>query len=271
MENICQGTVTIEKEHMQVSTVLDIDQQGYDNAHARPQSNQKRLCLVNSFKTSEIDGGVNIHCGCIIPGNRLLLANSYYENIYVCDLDGSNVKSIELQYNPCSIALYDNNKALVSSHRRFVQTIDLDTLEPGSNISVGLECTVITSVHGNICVRGSNSSLSVVDIGANEVYYDNDDKVFVTTSNWKERVFYDSPELKGLMGIAVGDENDVYVSSVDLNAIYKISRDGQKHDIVLNDEDGINVPMGLSYNDVTKELMVINEEGLSMIMIYKMQ
>ncbi|VDI37620.1 Hypothetical predicted protein [Mytilus galloprovincialis] len=292
MENMCQGTVTIEKEHMQVSTVLDIDQQGRDNAHARPQSNQKRLCLVNSFKTSEIDGGVNIHCGCFIPGNRLLLANSYYENIYVCDLDGSNVRSIELQVNPCAVALYDNNKALVSSHRRFFQIIDLDTLEPGSNISVGLECTVITSVNGTICVRDSNSSLSMVDIDgvergkisttfdplhisinkANEVYYiaSNDDKIFVTTSDWKERVFYDSPELKGLMGIAVSDNNDVYVSSVDLNAIYKLSQDGQKHDIVLNEEDGIKGPMGLSYNDVTKELMVINEDGLS-IMIYKIQ
>ncbi|CAC5426476.1 unnamed protein product [Mytilus coruscus] len=252
MENICQGTVTIEKEHMQVSADLDIDQQG--QVHARPQSDQKNLCLVTSFKTSEIDGGVNIHCGCFIPGNRLLLANSYYENIYVCDLDGSNVRSIELQYNPCLVALYDNNKALVSSHRRFFQIVDLDTLEPGSNIGVGLECTVITSVNGNICVRDTS----------------NDDKVFVT-SDEKERVFfYDSPELKGLMGVAVDDNSDVYVSTVDSNAIYKISQDGQKHDIILNEEDGIKGPMGLSYNDLTKELMIINEEGLS-IMIYKMQ
>ncbi|CAC5426467.1 unnamed protein product [Mytilus coruscus] len=290
MENICQRTVTIEKEPMQVSAVLDIDQQGH--AHARPQSDQKSLCLVTSFKTSEIDGGVNIHCGCFIPGKRLLLANSYYENIYVCDLDGSNVRSIELQYNPCSVALYFNNKALVSSHRRFFQIVDLDTLEPGSNIGVGLECTVITSVNGDMCVRNSNSSLSMVDIDgveqrkifttsdplylsinkSNEIYYiaSNDDKVFVTTSDGKGRVFYDSPELKGLMGFAVDDNNDAYVSTVDSNAIYKISQDGQKHDIILNEEDGIKGPMGLSYNDLTKELMIINEEGLS-IMIYKMQ
>ncbi|XP_052073509.1 uncharacterized protein LOC127711479 [Mytilus californianus] len=287
----CKPIISIEKVAKGVKSgdaILDIDQQG----QARHQSDQKRLCLLTSFKTSEIDGGVNIHCGCFIPGNRLLLANSYYDNIYVCDLEGSNVRSIELQYNPCAVALYDNNKALVSSYRRFFQIVDLDTLEPSSNIGVGLECTVITCINGNICVRDSNSSLSLVDIDgveqrkisttsdpsyismnkANEIYYiaDNDDKVYVTTSDWKERVFYDSPELNGLMGIAVDDNNDVYVSSVDSNAIYRIYRDGQKHDIILNEEDGIKGPMGLSYNDLTKELMVINEEGLS-IMIYKMQ
>lgn len=281
------GTVTIEKEPMQVSAGLDTDQQG--QSHSRSKSDQKKLCLFTSFNTTNFTTD-RIKEGCFIPDNRVLLVSSFYQKLYVCELDGSNSRSVDLDFNPFTVTLYENNKALVSSNRRFVQIVDLDSLEPISDIMIGMECSAITSINRDICVRDSNCSLSLVDIDGeeqgkisttsdplhlsitkdNEIYYiaSNDDKVFVTTLYENERVFYDNPDLQNLTGIAVDDNKNVYVSSATSNAIYRISRDGQKHEVVLNEEDGIDYPCGLSYYDLTKEVMVFNDNG-GLIQIYK--
>lgn len=280
------GTVTIEKEPMQMSTRLDIDQQG--QSLARSKSDPKKLRLFTSFRTSQLIDD-HIIAGCFIPGKRVLLVSRFHQRLYVFELDGSNNRLVELDFDPFTVALCGNNKALVSSNRRFVQILDLDSLEPSSKIMIGLACTAITSINGNICVRDSDRSLSLVDIDGvemrkisttsdpmylsknkdNEIYYiTNNGKIFITTFDGKERDFYDSPDLQNLTGIAVGDNNDVYVSSA--KSIDRISWDGQKHEIVLNKEDGIEYPSGLSFNDLTKELMVFNADG-GLIQIYKIQ
>ncbi|CAC5426447.1 unnamed protein product [Mytilus coruscus] len=184
----------------------------------------------------------------------LLLPNYNDDKIHVCLLDGSNSRSIQLSYNPHAVSIYDSKQALVTSnHRGFIEIVDLENLKTGKNIQVGLECKGITSVSGNICVRGSFSSLSMVDIDgieltktsttsdplclslnkANEIYFTAvfDDNVYVIKSDGIEHVFYNNPGLKDLYGIAVDDNNDVYVADRKSTAIYRISQDGQKQDI----------------------------------------
>ncbi|CAC5426470.1 unnamed protein product [Mytilus coruscus] len=252
------GTVNVTEEPMKLSAELDIDQQG--QALVRPIRSQRKLSLFTSFKTTKLGKDVYIRSGCFIPSNRLLLPNYNDDKIHICQLDGSNSSSIKLRYNPYAVSLYDYFQAIVTSnHREFIEIIDIENLKAGKNIQVGLECKGITSVGGNICVRDSFSSLSMIDIDgielrktsttsdplclslnkANEIYYTavSDDNVYVIKSDGKERVFYKNPGLKDPYGIAVDDNNDVYVAGRKSNAIYRISEDGQKQDIVLNEKD----------------------------------
>ncbi|VDI83337.1 Hypothetical predicted protein [Mytilus galloprovincialis] len=148
--------------------MLDIDQQG--QAVVRPISNQRKLSLVTSFKTSELGKDVYIRSGCFIPHNRLLLPDYNDDKIHVCQLDGSNSSSIQLRYNPHAVSMYDFYQALVTSNNRgFIEIFDLVNLKTRKNIQVRLECKGITSVNGSICVHDSFSSLSMVNIDGIEM------------------------------------------------------------------------------------------------------
>ncbi|XP_071154419.1 uncharacterized protein [Mytilus edulis] len=280
------GTITVDNIPVPMS-VLDIDQQGLFLI-----KNERKLSLTHSIQTTKLGDEVSIASGCFIPGESLLLGDSIKTKLYVCKLDGSKPKIINLNSLPQSITLYDNNHALVSVGHEGIQIINLTTLKPGRIIKVDGNCFGITSVKDKIWVNNQDNTLISIDINGKvlntiqtifdtfhicankdgDVYCtDRDsDKVFVVTSDGKERGIYSSPDLKDTRGVAVDDRGDVYVSGYKSNNIHRISNDGQKHDIVLTAEDGINQPYGLSYNCETRELLVINKICKS-IEIYKSQ
>lgn len=94
------------------------------------------LSLTNSFM--DIKGGdeVKIYTGCFIPDNRLLLNQFQERKLFVCNIDGSNPKAINLNYDSQRITLYDNDHALVSVGLGGIQIIDLTTLKPGRIVKV---------------------------------------------------------------------------------------------------------------------------------------
>ncbi|XP_063411345.1 uncharacterized protein LOC134694271 [Mytilus trossulus] len=273
------GTITVENVQVQMP-VLDIDQQGQFLV-----KDERKLSLTHSFQTTKLGNEVRIFSGGFIFDDRLLLCQYKGKQLIVCKLDGSNFTVIDLDYEPRSISLYDNNKAVVAVGDAGIQIIDLTTSKPGRIIQVKGFCDGITSVKDKIWVKNKSCTLTIVDINGKvlkeiqttfdpcdicanqdgDVYCTDfvNDKVFLVSSDGKEREIYKSPDLKGANGVAVDDRGDVYVSGGLSNNIHRISNDGQKHDIVLTADDGINGPSGLSYNNETKELLVLNNYGYS--------
>ncbi|XP_063412551.1 uncharacterized protein LOC134695263 [Mytilus trossulus] len=280
------GTITVENVQVQMS-LLDIDQQGQCLVR-----DERKLSLKHSFRTTKLGNGVTIYRGCFIPNDRLLLCQFLKEKLIVCKLDGSNSSVIDLDDKPLKISLYDNNHAVVSVGGKGIQIIDLTTLKTDRKIKVKGNCRGITIVKDKLWVNNKSHTLTIVDIDGKilkviQITFDPDqictnqdgdvyctdkesDKVYVVTSDGKEREIYNSPDLRGADGVAVDDRGDVFVSGWLSNNIHRISKDGQKHDIVLTADDGINVPIGLSYNNETKELLVLHDHGRS-INIYKTQ
>ncbi|XP_063411379.1 uncharacterized protein LOC134694302 [Mytilus trossulus] len=280
------GTITVENVQVQM-TLLDIDQQGQCLVR-----DERKLSLKHSFPTTKLGNGVTIYRGCFIPRDRLLLCQYLGKKLSVCKLDGSYSSVINLDNLPQDISLYDENYAVVSVGEKGIQIIDLATLKLGRTIKVKGDCRGITCVKDKIWVNNKYHTLTIVDIDgkvlkvirttfnpkeicANQdgdlyctVFYS--DKVYVVTCDGKEREIYNSLELKSAAGVAVDDRGDVYVAGYVSNNIHRIYNDGQKHDIVLSAEDGINNPIGLSYNNETRELLVLNDAGKSII-IYKTQ
>ncbi|XP_063420295.1 uncharacterized protein LOC134705506 [Mytilus trossulus] len=251
----------------------------------------RKLSLIHSFQTSKLGDGVKIKRGCFIPGDRLLLGEYDDGKLYVCKLDGSQTKLINLDYKPERMSLYDNNRALVSVHNEGIQIIDLTACKPGRKIKVEGICYGITSVNDTIWTNNKAKTLTLVDINGKvlntihttcnpwdicankegDIYCTDIDsnKVYVVTSDGTEREIYSSPHLIDPFGVAVDDLGDVYVAGSESDTIHRISSDGRKSGIVLTANDGVIDPTGLSYNNETKELFVIN--NCSYINIYKAQ
>ncbi|XP_063411352.1 uncharacterized protein LOC134694278 [Mytilus trossulus] len=213
------------------------------------------------------------------------------KQLFVCKLDGSNSNVIDLDYKPHNISSYDIKHDVVSAGDASIQIIDLTSLTPGRTIKVEGNCYGITIVKDTIWVKHKPYTLTIVDINGKvlkvihttfdrrEIYANQDgdvyctdlnsNTIFLVSADGKEREIYNSPDMKGAIGVAVDDRGDVYVAGCISNNIHRISNDGQKHDIVLTADDGIDLPSGISYNNESKELLVTHY-GES-VNIYKTQ
>ncbi|VDH92649.1 Hypothetical predicted protein [Mytilus galloprovincialis] len=287
------GVITVENVQVQMP-VLDIDQKCQFLV-----KDERKLSMSHSFPTTKLGNGVRINSGCFISDDKLLLKQYMGKQLFVCKLDGSNLTLIELNpnvidldYKPQNVTLFDKHLAVVSVGGAGIQIIDLTSLTPGRGIKVDGFCRGITSVKDKIWVNNKPQTLTLVningkvlkvihttfapwDICANQdgdVYCTDADsnKVFLVSSNGKEREIYNSPDLKGANGVAVDERGDLYVAGYLSDNIHRISNGGQKHDIVLTADDGINKQTGISYNNETKELLVANDYTRS-INIYKTQ
>ncbi|XP_071147934.1 uncharacterized protein [Mytilus edulis] len=279
------GTITVENVQVQMP-VLDIDQQGQFLV-----KDERKLSLTHSFQTTKLGNGVNINRGCFIPGDKLLLCDDLFK-LCVCKLDGSISGMLDMDYEPRNISLFDKTHAVVSVGDDGIQIINLTSLKPGRRFKVKGICRGITTVKDKIWVKNKPHTLTIVDIKGkvlkvirttfdpNDICANQDDnvyctdfgndQVFLVSSDGEEEEIYSSPDLKGAIGVAVDDRGDLYVAGCGSNNIHKISNDGQKYDIVLSADDGINEPLDISFNDETKELLVLNDRGIS-INIYKTQ
>lgn len=108
----------VQKAPAPETTDLYIDQQG--QAIARSDDDQKQISPVSSFQTDIFGKDVTIFKGCFIPDGRLLLSSMGTNQLFICNLDGTDAQSIDLTYTPHSLALYDNSQALVTSRGGFV-------------------------------------------------------------------------------------------------------------------------------------------------------
>ncbi|XP_063420775.1 uncharacterized protein LOC134705993 [Mytilus trossulus] len=156
----------------------------------------------------------------------------------------------DIDKNPECITLYDNSHAVSSLCDDGIQIIDLTTLKLNRIVKVDGICRGITSVKDKIIVKNHSNISTIVDINGKvlntiQTTFDPDDicanedgdvyctdynshKVFVVTSNGKEREIYSGPDLRDCRGMAVDDRGDVYVAGGKSNNIHRISYDGKK-------------------------------------------
>ncbi|XP_063420294.1 uncharacterized protein LOC134705505 [Mytilus trossulus] len=270
------GTVTVDNVPVQMPE-LNIYQQSQFLAR-----NKRSLSLTTSFQTTKLGNGVSVFTGCFIPGERLLLGQNGCNKLYVCQLDGSKSRVIDIDYNPLCVTMYDNSHVVVSEGLGGIQIINLTSFKPGRKIKVEGFCRGITRLKDKIWIRNQLNTLTIVDFNGKvlntiqtsfdpsnifasqdgDVYCtDNTNgKVFIVTKDGKEREIYNSPDLDGAVGISIDDRGDVYVAGKGSNNIHRIYHDGQTSDIVLTADDGIDRPTRLSYNYETRQLLVVNND-----------
>lgn len=287
MEKVLADLGTIKVEEFPVPTPkLNRDQEGQNIV-----GNQGKLLLTHSFKTKKLGEDVKISGACFISDDRLLLGHRNDTKLSVCKLDGSDFSTINLEYIPERITLYDNSYALVSAGRKGVQIIDLTLMKPGKKLNIRGNCTAITSLKDHIYIKNQPKTLTKIDIKGKvlkeihtafdpwdicaskegSVYYTHvgDNRVNVVTPDEKQNEISTSPTLIGAEGLTVDDRGYVFVAGNCSNTIHRMTyADKQPLSIAMKVDDGIYEPIGLSFNNETKRLLVVHEDYQS-ISIYK--
>ena len=67
---------------------------------------------------------------------------------------------------------------------------------------------------------------------------------------------YKDPELKYPRGLVVDDDDNVLITGQGSNNIHVFKSDGTKYKVLLTSSDGIQMPLGMAYNSITKTLVV---------------
>ncbi|XP_063411326.1 uncharacterized protein LOC134694254 [Mytilus trossulus] len=147
----------------------------------------------------------------------------------VQDLGTITVENVQVQMPVLDIE--QQGQFIVKDERKLSLTHSLPTTKLGDGVRILSGCFIPDDSPRNIC---ANQDGDVYCTGVSS------DKVFLVSSDGKEREIYNSPDLTTAIGVAVDYRGDVYVSGCLSNNIHRISNDGQKHDIVLSADDGIN-------------------------------
>lgn len=278
------GTLTIKP----VSNPTTLNPEKIRQSQVPVRGPRETLSILRAFKANILAEHVKLSSGCFISADKLLLKPQFEFVLHICNLYGSDSKAITSDFYPECLSKFDNNQALVSSGENYIHAINILDMKPGRRITIGgTYCKGLSSINGKIWLKTDDKTLVSIDTDGNELdkitttidpryicvhqsgdifFTSESNKIFVIWSDRKTRLFYrppfKHPALVNPSGLTVAGD-DVYVAGMDSNNIYKISIDGQNHTIVLIESDGIKEPSGLSYNSEIKELMVLNNHGLS--------
>jgi outer membrane protein assembly factor BamB len=76
--------------------------------------------------------------------------------------------------------------------------------------------------------------------------------------------------ISGWRGLAVDQQGHVYISGRDSNYIHRLSPDGTLPDIVLSKHDGVDGPLGITFNNDFTKLFIINGDllGGKTVLVY---
>ena len=114
-------------------------------------------------------------------------------------------------------------------------------------------------------INSNVSGVNYVATSSDKLYYTNSDTHAVTccdlhgTTQWE---FKDNRVLRGLLGISVDNDGNVYVVGFSSNNVEVISPDGQRNRQLLSSKDGLCV---LDYDRSTNRLLVVNESSTAFL------
>ena len=71
--------------------------------------------------------------------------------------------------------------------------------------------------------------------------------------------------ISGNRGLAVDQQGHVFICRHRSHEIHRLSPEGTFRDIVLSKHDGVDIPVGITFNDDFTKLFIINRNGMTVL------
>lgn len=240
--------------------------------------------VVSKFETSVFGNNVDVVRGCFLPDDRLFIPDSKSKIIYVCKINGANIKKIKLRHIPKDACVLDRSHALVTCGDSGIMMVDLRTLSPGTMIIPGGHCSAISCNKDKIFVVNDECKVSVIDLKGKVLKqittrYDpymitsnktgvifwtnyNNNNVNSILPNGTSQNVYSGSDLRESTGIATDNRGNVYVAGCDSSNIISVSRTDKSSKTLYAKRDGISSPLGIALSTDKSKLMVINNKQI---------
>ena len=228
----------------------------------------------------------NITDMAVTSDNKLLLCNYRYNYPRVFIYKDCTTYEGEILFNgaPKSIAVVPcTDKAVVlMSNFKSIQFINTTNNTKETQIEIGRRGGGITAVkdkifiggHGQVLILNADGSrvrevTTDGDYGYNVLYNERNDQLLLRQHdilyciNLDGHVIY-RYNISGGLGLAVDRQGHVYTAGK--NEIQRLSPDGAFRDIVLSEHDGVDEPLGITFNNDYTKLFIIS--GNTTVLVY---
>jgi DNA-binding beta-propeller fold protein YncE len=177
----------------------------------------------------------------------------------------------------CITVVPCTDKAVVTlPYEKSIQFINTTNNRKYKKIKIRELCYSVTAVKDKIYIGGENKVLILNTDGSrvrkittnggvnyNLLYNERNDQLLLRQSerlcciNLDGHVIY-RYNISGYLGLAVDQQGHVYITGRDSNDIHRLSPDGTFRDIVLSKHDGVDTPVGITFNNDFIKLFIIN-------------
>ncbi|XP_063404580.1 uncharacterized protein LOC134688042 [Mytilus trossulus] len=200
----------------------------------------------------------------LLHNGDIVVTNLNNRKLVVYDQNGLEKVEMELSHNPlCLATMPDDLVAMTLANERKVVILDLKTRKVHRQIKLEDEC------HG---IAQTGHRLVLNDITGKHILCGRSDDTVVGGTMHCNTIYcidingvklfeISPPDLEYLNGISVSNEGDIYITGFLSNTLHRIDNDGEHCSVVLNKDDGINLPRSICSCYSTKSIMVVNNDG----------
>ncbi|CAC5385485.1 unnamed protein product [Mytilus coruscus] len=249
----------------------------------------RNICDVELqlIKTFQIQRNAEIYIsGCAtLPNGHLLIANNTNANHLIEYSDtGEHIRDIPVSGMPFDITVIDPQRIIVTyANTKFIEIMNSNTFNIEKKITLQNSCLGISIEDGRLYVISGNSTIQVLDLLGRQLEtlkIESNSVLYITTS--RDRIFYTDVDknivhccsLKGEelwrfksdsitypYGVAVDNDNNVYVVGFDSLNLTIIQKDGKDSKTLLTESDGLVNPTSLYYDKEKRTLLIFNLRG----------
>ncbi|VDI21663.1 Hypothetical predicted protein [Mytilus galloprovincialis] len=223
---------------------------------------------------------------CIKTGNTLVFTDSF-NNLIICNSDGTDIHYIPLSYKPGYITEIDSNTVAVSCvFDRTILIINISTRSVTSTINTRGDCWGISYNDNNLYVVIDGSIIDVMDLtgkvirtipvpgdnllGISDITVDRDRlvciddrrSIYCCSLEGKEMWKFKKDEIENLRGVTTDNEGNVYVIDYIKDTVIVVSDDGKHHRKLVTKSDGLDWPWGI-YFDKKENIMLMEIQKMS--------
>lgn len=241
--------------------------------------------LLTSIRLKDL----RINGCCFLPLHRILTYNSAENFVHIFHFDGSLHITINVTHPVKHVNIF-NKLTLMSGSPTGLSKLDLNNFNCKEVYPLDKPCWKFACLNQNIyfmrektiCVMHTSGYIKkeiqphfeptdFVISKSGHVYYTaiGSDEIFEIPLHEAQRSIYKNSKLKKVHGMVLDENDNLYVVGKESNNIHKILSDRQNATIILNESHGISSPLGISYNEASKEMMIINDAGSS-VHLYKL-
>jgi DNA-binding beta-propeller fold protein YncE len=243
----------------------------------------RRQTLTEFIKEGEVNLKHGVHYYltdmAVTSDNKLLLCNS--SQVFIYKDHKTYEDEISFTNVPCGITVVPcTDKAVVTlPGEESIQFINTTNNTKDKKIKIGIWCQGVTAVKDKIYIGGDSKVLILNTDGSRVreittdrgvtyklLYNERNDQLLLRQGGRLCCINLDGHfiyryGISGHRGLAVDQQGHVYISGYDSNDIHRLSPDGTLRDIVLSEHDGVDISVGITFNNDFTKLFIINRRG----------
>jgi hypothetical protein len=258
-----------------------------------PQVQQDRIQTLTEFIR---EGEINLKHGkhydltdmAVTSDNKLLVCNNLSSHVYIYKDYKTYADKISFTSQPfCITVVPCTDKAVVGLPcEDSIQFINTTNNTKDNKINIGVMFWGVTAVKDKIFIGGENTVIILNTDGSrvreittdgvnNNLFYNERNGQLLLRQygkgfsglcciNLDGHVIY-RYHISGNRGLAVDQQGHVFICRHRSHEIHRLSPEGTFRDIVLSKHDGVDIPVGITFNDDFTKLFIINRNGMTVL------